>query len=82
MNTATVTQIDGRPIPMGDVSVRINQGHIQRIVERRLSRSRTSLFVGGAVAIAAAFLLSGGIGGRGPSPDPPGEPPVNQYRGH
>jgi hypothetical protein len=81
LSTSSVTQISGRPTPVDTVRVRVSQGYIERIDERRLSRTRTWMVVGGAVAIAAGFLLSGGIGGRGPSPDQPGEPPVNQYRG-
>ncbi|HJU75234.1 MAG TPA: hypothetical protein VJ717_15940 [Gemmatimonadaceae bacterium] len=81
VRASSVTQIGGRATPVDSVRVRVSQGHIDRMDERRLSRTRTWMVVGGAVAIVAAFLIGGGIGGKAPSPEP-GEPPVNQYRGH
>lgn len=81
VRASSVTQISGRPVPVDDISVRVSQGHIERMDERRLSRTRTWVVIGGIVTVAAAFLLSGGIGGRSPTPDPPDGPPVNQYRG-
>jgi hypothetical protein len=77
-----VTQIRGQALPVDSVQVRVVPQHVDRMDERRLSRSRTWLFIGGAAAVVAAFLLSGGIGGSSPVQEQPGGPPVNQYRGH
>jgi hypothetical protein len=76
----SVTQISGRPTAVDSVRVRVSQGHIERMDERRLSRTRTWMVLGGAVAIVAAFLIGGGFGGKSPTPDPPGDPPVDQHR--
>jgi hypothetical protein len=64
------------------VRVRVSKGHVDRVDERRLSRSRTWLFIGGALAIVAAFFVGSGVGGSTPPENPPGGPPVDQYRGH
>lgn len=80
VQTLNVTQIRGQALPVDSVSVRVNTQHVERMEERRLSRTRTLIFIGGALAIATAFLLSGGIGGRA-SPEQPGGPPVDEYRG-
>ena len=82
VSTSSVTQIRGRPMPVDSVRVRVTQGFVERMDERRLSRTRTTMVLGSAVAIVAAFLIGGGIGGKSPTTDPPGDPPGNQYRGH
>lgn len=81
VQVSSVTQIRGRPMPADSVSVRVNRGYVESIDERRLSRPRTYIILGVGAAIVAAFLGSNGFG-KGPSSEPPGEPPVNQYRGH
>lgn len=81
VQASSVTQIRGRPMPADSVRVRVSRGYVESIDERRLSRSRTYIVLGVGVAIVAAFLGTKGFG-KGPSSDPPGEPPVNQYRGH
>ncbi len=81
VQTLNVTQIRGRASPVDSVQVRISQGYVEHMDERRLSRGRTWLMIGGALVIIAAFLGSKGFG-KGPAAEPPGEPPVNQYRGH
>jgi hypothetical protein len=81
VRASSVTQISGRATPVDSVSVRVSQGHIERMDERRLSRTRTWIVIGGAVAVVTAFLLSGGIGGKSPTQEPPGDPGGNQYRG-
>lgn len=80
VQTLNVTQIRGRALPVDSVTVRVNSQHVERMDERRLSRTRTWMFIGGALAVATAFLLSGGFGGRA-SPEQPGGPPVDEYRG-
>ena len=83
VETSSVTQIRGRPIPVDSVRVRVSQGHVEGMNERRLSRSRTFMVIGGAVAIVAAFFVGNGVFGRSTPPeDPGGGPPVNQYRGY
>ncbi len=82
VETSSVTQIRGRAMPVDSVRVRVSQGHVERMNERRLSRSRTFMVIGGAVAIVAAFFVGNGVFGRTTPPDdPPGGPPINQYRG-
>jgi uncharacterized protein (DUF58 family) len=81
VQASSVTQIRGRPMPADSVRVRVSKGFVEAIDERRLSRPRTYIVLGIGAAIVAAFLGSKGFG-KGPSSDPPGEPPVNQYRGH
>jgi hypothetical protein len=80
VQASSVTQIRGRPMPADSVSVRVSKGYVETIDERRLSRPRTYIVLGIGAAIVAAFLGKKGFG-RGPSAEPPGEPPANQYRG-
>ena len=80
VQASSVTQIRGRPMPADSVRVRVNKGFVEAIEERHLSRTRTYIVLGIGAAIVAAFLSTKGFG-KGPSADPPGEPPVNQYRG-
>ncbi len=79
VRASNVTQIRGRPTPVDSVRVRVSRGHVDRMDERRLSRSRTWMVLGGAVAVVAAFLLSGGFGG-GSASEPPGGPPIDEQR--
>ena len=81
VQASSVTQIRGRPMPADSVRVRVSKGFVEAIDERRLSRSRTYIVLGIGAAIVATFLGTKGFG-KGPGSDPPGEPPVNQYRGH
>ncbi len=79
---SSVTQIRGQAVPVDSVRVRVSQGHVERMDERRLSRSRTWIVIGGAVAIVAAFFVGKGAFGRTTPPEnPPGGPPIDQYRG-
>jgi hypothetical protein len=61
--------------------VRVSPAHVERVDERRLSRTRTWLIIGGAAAVVAAFLTGAGVGKSTPPENPPGGPPVDQYRG-
>lgn len=82
VRTTSVTPIGGRPLPVDTVRVRVERRHMVRIDERQLSHSRTWIAIGTAVVIVAAFFVSGGFSGRGTPPEePPGGPPVNQFRG-
>jgi hypothetical protein len=81
VQASSVTQIRGRPMPADSVHVRVSRGYVESIDERRLSRTRTYIVLGIGAAIVATFLGTNGFG-KGPGSDPPGEPPVNQYRGH
>ena len=57
-------------------NVRIRQGYVSNLQERRFSRKRTALAVGGAVLGAAVFMatrsLIGGVFGGGDSDRPSG----------
>jgi hypothetical protein len=82
VEASSVTQIRGQSVPVDSVRVRLSQGHVERMDERRLSRTRTWMMVGGAVAIVAAFFVGKGVFGRTTPPEnPPGGPPIDQYRG-
>jgi hypothetical protein len=81
LEASSVTQIRGRPTPIDSVQVRVRQGHVERVDERRLARGRTWMVIGGAVAVVAAFLVANGFGGRTPPEQPPGGPPVDESRG-
>jgi hypothetical protein len=81
VQASSVTQIRGRPTPIDSVRVRVSQGYVERVDERRLARGRTWVLIGGAVAVVAAFLLANGFGGRTPAEQPPGGPPVDESRG-
>ncbi len=82
VEASSVTQIRGQAVPVDSVRVRVSRGHVERMDERRLSRGRTWMVLGGAVAIVAAFFVGNGVFGRTTPPEnPPGGPPVDQYRG-
>jgi len=82
LQASSVTQIRGQAIAVDTVSVRVSQGYVERMDERRLSRARTWMVIGGAIAIVASFVVSkGGFGRSTPPENPPGGPPIDQYRG-
>lgn len=82
VDVSSVTQIRGQAVPVDSVRVRVSQGHVERMDERRLSRTRTWIMIGGAVAIVTAFFVGKGAVGRSTPPEnPPGGPPIDQYRG-
>jgi hypothetical protein len=81
VQATSVTQIRGRALPVDTLRVRVSRGHVEDMDERRLSRTRTWMVIGGAVAIVAGFLIAGGFGGKTPAEEPPGGPPIDEYRG-
>lgn len=81
LDASRVTQLRGLPLPLDSMRLRLNERFVERIDERRLSRSRTGVVIGGAVAFVAAFIATKGFTGRGTPPElPPGGPPVNESR--
>jgi hypothetical protein len=82
LDASRVTQIRGLALPVDSMRVRLSQSFVARMDERRLSRTRTWLTVGGAIALVAAFIATDGFSGRGVQPDrEPVGPPVNERRG-
>jgi hypothetical protein len=81
LDASRVTQIRGMPLPLDSVRLRVNQHHVDQLSERRLSRKRTYIVVGAAVAVVAAFGITKGFSSRGTPPeDGPGGPTTNQRR--
>jgi len=81
VDASRVTQIRGLPLPLDSMRLRLRQQFIDRVDERRLSRTRTWMVVGGAVALVTAFAVTKGFSSRGTPPEePPGPPPVNNRR--
>lgn len=68
-------QVRGYVSDLGGVRVRLPQKYVTRMDERRLSRSRTLLVVGGFVAIVAAFFATKISGKNTPSDQEPGGGP-------
>jgi hypothetical protein len=78
VDASSVTQIRGLPLPLDSMRLRLRQSFLDRVDERRLSRTRTWIVVGGATAVVTAFLASKGFSSRGTPPEePPSGPPVN-----
>jgi hypothetical protein len=68
-----VTLADRGEVPWGESVVVLPPAQVAAIEERRLSRTRTALFVGGVAAVvllADRTLLGGGITGPGDRPGP------------
>jgi len=72
---SSVTQLRSMAMPLEGLRVRVSQGHVVRLEERQLSRTRTWMTIGVAVAVVASFFLSKGVFGRSTPPEEPGGPP-------
>jgi hypothetical protein len=68
-------QVRGYVSDLGGVRVRLPQKYVTRMDERRFSRSRTLLVVGGIVAIVAGFFATKISGRNTPSDQEPGGGP-------
>ncbi len=78
VDASRVTQLRGLPLPLDSMRLRLRNSFLDRVDERRLSRTRTWMTIGGATAIVAVFLATKGFSSRGTPPEePPGGPPVN-----
>ena len=75
VDATAVRQVRGYITDLGGVRVRVARRHVSRVDERRLSRSRTLLVIGGVVAVVATFFAIK-IGGKGtPGDEDPGGGP-------
>lgn len=63
IDASAVRQVRGYITDLGNVRVRLPRTYITRLEERRLSRSRSLLVVGGVVAVVAGFFATK-IGGH------------------
>jgi hypothetical protein len=64
-----VTQLRLRPTAVDRIRVRVARAHVVLTEERRMSRKRTILAVGGAVVAVVSFFVSKGWFGRSTPPD-------------
>jgi hypothetical protein len=79
VDASRVTQLRGLPLPLDSMRLRLSQRFVERMDERRLSRTRTWMLVGGAASVVAAFGVTKGFTSRGTPPEePPGGPPTNE----
>jgi hypothetical protein len=78
-----VTLSRGNQVPVEGGRVRVNQGYVALLEQRRLSPRRTYPAVGGALVLVAAFFITRGFVSRGTPPETSGEPPGpdNSIRG-
>ena len=75
VDATAVRQVRGYITDLGGLRVRVARRHVSRVDERRLSRTRTLIVVGGIVAVVAAFFAVK-IGGKGtPGDEEPGGGP-------
>lgn len=63
-----VQQVRGYITDLGGVRVRLPQRYVTRMDERRLSRTRTALVIGGVVGIVVGFFATK-LSGRSTPPD-------------
>ena len=75
VDASAVRQVHGYITDLGGVRVRLPQKYVTRVDERRISRSRTLLVVGGIVAIVAGFFAVKISGRSTPSDQEPGGGP-------
>ena len=71
VDASAVRQVRGYISELGGVRVRLPQRHITRIDERRFSRRRTLMVIGGIAATVAAFFITKGLTGRSTPPEDP-----------
>lgn len=75
VDASAATQLRGYISELGGVRVRLPQRYVTRIDERRFSRSRTLMVVGGVVGIVATFFAVKISGKSTPAEDDPGGGP-------
>ena len=75
VDASAVRQVRGYISDLGGVRVRLPQQYVARMDERRLSRSRTLIVIGGVVAIVAGFFAVKLSGKSTPSDEEPGGGP-------
>ena len=75
VDASAVRQVRGYISDLGGVRVTLPRQFVTRVDERRLSRSRTLLVVGGVVAIVAGFFAAKISGRSTPGDEEPGGGP-------
>ena len=75
VDASAVRQVRGYISDLGGVRVRLPQRYVTRMDERRLSRSRTLMVMGGAVAIVVGFFAAKISGRSTPGDKDPGGGP-------
>ena len=75
VDASAVRQVRGYITDLGGVRVRLPQQYVTRMDERRLSRSRTLMVIGGVVAIVAGFFAVKLSGKSTPGDKDPGGGP-------
>jgi hypothetical protein len=75
LDASAVRQVRGYISDLGGVRVRLPQRFVTRMDERRLSRTRTLLVIGGVVAIVAGFFAVKINGRNTPGEEEPGGGP-------
>ena len=75
VDASSVRQVRGYISDLGGVRVTLPRKYVTRMDERRLSRSRTLMVVGGVVAIVAGFFAVKLSGKSTPSDEEPGGGP-------
>jgi hypothetical protein len=75
VDASAVRQVRGYITDLGGVRVRLPKRYVTRMDERRLSRTRSLLVVGGVVAIVAAFFTAKFSGRWTPGDEDPGGGP-------
>ena len=68
VDATAVRQVRGYITDLGGVRVRLPKNYVTRMDERRFSKSRTLMVVGGVVAVVAGFFATK-ISGRSTPPD-------------
>jgi hypothetical protein len=69
VDAQAVKQVRGYINDLGGVRIRLPQQYVTRIDERRFSRKKTFLVVGGIVGAVAVFFVTKGFGGKGTPPE-------------
>lgn len=82
VDVSSVTPIRGPALPVSDIRVSLGARDVGEVQVRTLSRRRTAITVGTALAIIVTFLATKGFrSGSTPPEGPPGDGGPDQYRG-
>jgi hypothetical protein len=82
VDVASVTPIRGAALPVTDIRVSLGARDVSDVRVRTLSRQRTAITVGAALAVVIGFLATKGFrSGNTPPEGPPGDGGPDQYRG-